>query len=98
MTSLLRRLLAFFKSNSSATPPDGPPTVTWLLQNRANRKLPALTKGRTPTASIYRMYEYLVTDYIVGLRTEIEFFFNQPSWAVAAIPDPEDTDPERYTI
>ncbi|KAJ8130564.1 hypothetical protein O1611_g3066 [Lasiodiplodia mahajangana] len=44
------------------------------------------------------MYEYLVVGFIIGLRSEIEFFFNQPSWAVSAIPDPEDSDPQRYAI
>jgi hypothetical protein len=78
---------------------DRPPTVSWLLEHREERQhQPALTKGLTPKASLYRMYEYLVVGYNTGLRTEIEFFFNQPSWAVSAIPDPEDPDPERYTI
>lgn len=57
-----------------------------------------LSKGATPTASLYRMYEYLVVGHIIGLRTEIEYFFNQPSWAVSAIPYPEDSDPERCAI
>lgn len=75
------------------------PSVTWLLEHRKERlNKPALCKGLTPTASLYRMYEYLVTGYIAGLRTEIEFFFNQPSWAVSEIPDPQDPDPERYAI
>lgn len=43
------------------------------------------------------MYEYLATGFIIGLRSEIEFFYNQP-WAVSAIPDPKDPDPERYAI
>lgn len=76
-----------------------PPTVSWLLDHREQRRHePALTKGLTPTASLYRMYEYLVTGYITGLRTEIEFFFNQPSRAVSAIPDPKDPDPERSAV
>lgn len=44
------------------------------------------------------MYEYLVTDFNAGLRTEIEFFFNHPDWAVSEIPDPADMDPARYAI
>lgn len=54
--------------------------------------------GATPTASLYRVYEYLVVGNTTGLRTEIEYFFNKPSWAVAAIPDPADPDPIRYAI
>jgi hypothetical protein len=78
---------------------DGPPTVAWLLEHRKERHgKVALSKGVTPTASLYRMYEYLVIGYTTGLRTEIEFFFNQPSWPVSAIPDPEDPDAERYAI
>lgn len=44
------------------------------------------------------MYEYLVSGYTIGLRSEIEFFFNKPAWAVADIPDPQDTDLERYAV
>ncbi|KAI1161916.1 hypothetical protein F5B18DRAFT_418583 [Nemania serpens] len=45
------------------------------------------------------MYEYIVVGFTMGLRTEIEFFFNQgPTWAVSSIPDPEDPDPQRYAI
>lgn len=58
----------------------------------------ASTNGRTPEASLYRMYEYFVSGYIIGLRSEIEFFFNQPSWAVVYIADPKDSDPEQYAI
>lgn len=75
------------------------PTVAWLLEHRVDRQeKTALTKGRTPIASLYRMYEYLVTGFTAGLRSEIEYFFNQPSWAVSAIPDPKDPDPQRYAI
>jgi hypothetical protein len=76
-----------------------PPDPAWFLDHRAERvgKI-ALTRGATPTASLYRMYEYLVVGYNTGLRTEIEFFFNHPSWAVAAIPDPAEPDPARYAI
>ncbi|KAI0110319.1 hypothetical protein GGR51DRAFT_547591 [Nemania sp. FL0031] len=73
--------------------------VGWLLEHRAVRaEETALTQGRTPKGSLYRMYEYLVVGFTIGLRSEIEFFFNQPSWAVSAIPDPEDSDPQRYAI
>ncbi|CAH0051435.1 unnamed protein product [Clonostachys solani] len=75
------------------------PSISWLLEHRAQLEEDgALTRGRNPTASLYRMYEYLVIGYITGLRSEIEFFFNQPTWAVSAIPDPQDPDAERYAI
>ncbi len=86
------------KQTTEQTTPT-PPTVAWLLAHRDERMGErAQTPGRTPTASLYRMYEYLVVGYTIGLRTEIEFFFNRPTWAVAEIPDPEDPDPERYAI
>lgn len=43
------------------------------------------------------MYEYIVTSFVTELRTEIEYFYDQP-WTVSKIPDPKDTDPERYAI
>lgn len=86
------------KNNSTYNPP----TVPWLLEHREQRQSKlALTRGTTPTASLYRMYEYLVTGSTIGLQNEIEHFFNQPTWAVSDIPDPKDhgeADPERYAI
>ncbi|GAB1314234.1 hypothetical protein MFIFM68171_04444 [Madurella fahalii] len=103
MFGFARRLLRRFRLKQEA-PSAGqgferPPTVSWLLAHRdecSGKR--AQTKGATPAASLYRMYEYLVLGHITGLRTEIEYFFNQPSWAVSAIPDPVDPDPERYAI
>jgi len=80
----------------TANSPPNPPTVEWLLQNR--RQDQALTKGDTPLASLYRMFEFIVVENTIGLRNEIESFFNHPSWAVSAIPDPKDAGPERYAI
>ncbi|KAI1129183.1 hypothetical protein F5Y10DRAFT_158728 [Nemania abortiva] len=92
------RLLRLFRGYPSP-PPEIPPTVSWLLEHRAvQSEEAALTRGRTPSGSLYRMYEYLVVGFTMGLRSEIEFFFNQPSWAVSAIPDPEDSSPQRYAI
>ena len=44
------------------------------------------------------MFEFIVTANTIGLRNEIESFFNHPSWAVSAILDPNDADPARYAI
>ncbi|KAL2120453.1 hypothetical protein VTJ04DRAFT_4480 [Mycothermus thermophilus] len=82
-------------------PPHKSPSVAWLLAHREEcRGKTALCEGTTPLASLYRMYEYIVTDSTIGLRNEIEFFFNKngPAWSVAEIPDPKDPDPERYAI
>jgi hypothetical protein len=60
--------------------------VDWLLAHRNGRTQErAQCKGATPSASLYRMYEYLVVGYIIGLRTEIEYFFNHPSWTASCI-------------
>ncbi|KAG5928085.1 hypothetical protein E4U42_001289 [Claviceps africana] len=77
-----------------------PPDVAWLLEHRLERQgEAALTRGPPHSlASLYRMYEYLVVGYNAGMRTEIEFFYNQPSWSVKDIPDPKDADPTRYAI
>lgn len=89
-----------------------PPEVAWLLEHRLERQgKTALTRGPPDSlaslasfdsfnslASLYRMYEYLVIGYNIGLRTEIEFFFNHPSWSVKDIVDPKDPDPTRYAI
>ncbi|KAI1174932.1 hypothetical protein F4777DRAFT_579522 [Nemania sp. FL0916] len=105
MFAVMKRILAYamehLGGNRSQEPqiPQIPPTVSWLLEHRTARsKQIALYPGRTPTGSLYRMYEYLVVGFTIGLRSEIEFFFNQPSWAVSAIPDPKDPDPQRYAI
>ncbi|EYE99291.1 uncharacterized protein EURHEDRAFT_399565 [Aspergillus ruber CBS 135680] len=50
-----------------------------------------------PTASSYRMYEYIVTGFVTELRDEIEYFYNQ-LWTVSEIPDPKDKNPERYAV
>jgi hypothetical protein len=72
------------------------PSVRWLLSHREQRK--ARTGGEDPLASLYRMYEYIVLDYNTGLRTEIEWFWNHPTWGVNEIPNPNDPDPQRAAI
>lgn len=93
----MKAIRSFF---TKAPAPDScPPTVSWILEHRAelqNRN--ASTRGRTPLASLYRIYEYFVAGNTAGIRNEVEFFFNQPSWALAEIPDPQDPDPERYAV
>jgi hypothetical protein len=38
----------------------------------------------------------MVTDDTIELRNELEYFFNRAEWPVNAIPDPKDTDPQRF--
>ncbi|KAG6020917.1 hypothetical protein E4U41_002679 [Claviceps citrina] len=76
-----------------------PPDPAWLMEHRNERQGErALTRAPNSLASLYRMYEYLVVDFTQGLRTEIEFFFNHPTWSVKDIADPHDADPVRYAI
>ena len=49
-------------------------------------------------SSLYRLYFFITTDDTIGLRNELEFFFNKAEWAVNEIPDPQDTNPQRYAI
>ncbi|KAJ4393004.1 hypothetical protein N0V93_002208 [Gnomoniopsis smithogilvyi] len=109
MESTKSKLLKFFhvvrghsQRNQLGDRPARPPSVSCLLARRTRSGKPsqqiASTKGDTPLAALYRMYEYIVSGYTIGLRSEIEFFFNNPTWAVADIPDPQDPDPERYAV
>lgn len=89
----------FLGARPGITAPGRPPNVSWILQHRAELSEPgASTQGDTPLAALYRLYEYFVAGNLTGLRNEVEDFFNQPTWAVGDIPDPQDPDPERYAI
>ena len=73
-----------------------PPTIDWLLAHRSQKT--ARTQGETPLASLYRMLEFIVLDNTIGLRNEVEKFFNHRDWLVSEIPDPQDPDPARYAF
>lgn len=90
-----------------------PPSITTLLADRAkvqghfkshparwrvsHRRLPFLFKD-SPSASFYRIHQFLVLDMNTQLRNELEYFCTVHSdWSVADLPDPTDThDPGRY--
>lgn len=95
----IRRLFTG-RHTTSSNSSNSPPSVSWLLEHREElRKTPATTHGNTPTESLYRMYQYTVTSSTIDFRNEVEYFFNQASWAVCDIPDPKDyADPARYAI
>lgn len=96
---LFRRLLSALDKPRNSTVVKTAPTVSWLLEHqRELQGKMALTRGNTPLASLYRMYEYIVIGYNIGLRNEIEAFFNHHTWPVSAIPDPKDPDPQRYAV
>ncbi|KFY09983.1 hypothetical protein V492_05261 [Pseudogymnoascus sp. VKM F-4246] len=56
------------------------------------------TDTDTPLMTLYRLYEYILLDQNIGMRNEIEYFWNQDKWAVCEIQDPEDDDPVRYAV
>ncbi|KAJ7652206.1 hypothetical protein B0H17DRAFT_1215047 [Mycena rosella] len=61
--------------------------------------LPAPRNPDTAAASFYRIYELFVLDWTTALRNELEYFCcSHPDWAVAALPDPADSDPLRAAI
>lgn len=41
-----------------------------------------------PAASFYRLYQFLVIDWTIQFRNELEYFWGQASWALADLPDP----------
>lgn len=56
------------------------------------------TDTDTPLKTVYRLYEYILLDQNIGMRNEIEYFWNRDKWAVCEIQDPEDDDPIRYAV
>ena len=42
----------------------------------------------TPAASFYRLYQFLIIDWTTQFRNELEYFWGQASWPLAALPDP----------
>ncbi|KAL8647978.1 MAG: hypothetical protein Q9210_005241 [Variospora velana] len=52
----------------------------------------------SPLFALYRLYEAIVLDRNIDMRNEIEWFWRQRDWPVKDIPDPKDSDPERYAV
>ncbi|KAH0585987.1 hypothetical protein J132_01256 [Termitomyces sp. J132] len=65
---------------------------------RVSRRPLLFTKTDSPSASFYRMYQFLILNWTVPFRNELEYFcIMHPHWAIADLPDPKDTkDPTRY--
>ncbi len=62
------------------------------------RFLPHPRENDTPLLALYRLYETIVLDWNIGMRNEIEYFWNRHAWKVNEIPDPADAHPARYAI
>lgn len=81
-----------------------PPSPRELIQNRREYEGPLLLRKRTRgfmdsrLTALYRMYEHFVLDQHIELRNEFESFWYHSDWYVETIPDPQDTDPERYVV
>lgn len=52
----------------------------------------------TPLFALYRLYEFVVMDRVLEYRNTLEAFWRRREWAVQDIPDPCDSDPERYAF
>ena len=52
----------------------------------------------SPLFALYRLYEFVILDEVISYRNTLEAFWRQRNWAVHDIPDPEDSDPERYAF
>ncbi|KAI0768155.1 hypothetical protein BD413DRAFT_567225 [Trametes elegans] len=65
---------------------------------RVSRRLYPLSTQDTASACFYRIYQFLIIDWTIGLRNELEYFCTiHPEWLVVDLPDPEDKDdPARY--
>jgi hypothetical protein len=61
-------------------------SITSTSSNTSSSYLPD-----TPAASFYRLYQFLVIDWTIQFRNELEYFWGQAAWALAALPDPEPT-------
>src|SRR5262245_54864265 len=65
------------------------------LSRLSSRFLPA----DSPTASLYRLYQFFIIDWTTQFRNELEYFCTQPPrWPVSDIPDPQDPDSARYAV
>lgn len=52
----------------------------------------------TPSKTLYRLYENIMLDDNLGIRNELEYFWQRHTWKLSEIPDPLDEDPARYAV
>lgn len=62
------------------------------------RQLSLFSSRDTPTMSLYRMYEFVSGGFENQLMLETNYFWSHSTWALAALPDPHDTNRERQAI
>lgn len=56
------------------------------------------TSGPASLTSLNCIYDFIVTGNQQGLQSEVYYFFNQPSWKLSGVLEPEDTDSKRYAM
>lgn len=88
---------------SSAGSSTLPPPPREILHGREVYEIPILQRrvdrdSDSPLAALYRLYEHIMLDQNIQMRNELEAFWFQQGWNVTDIPDPKDTDPERYAV
>ena len=72
--------------------------VEYVHRLRYRKYWPPENTPDTPLFCLYRLYELLVIDDVIGYRNTLEYFCKQRTWAVREIPDPQDDDPARYAF
>ena len=74
-----------------------------MLRHRTLYEVPLLNRFvdrdlDTPIPAMYRIYEHIMLDQSIELRNELEAFWFKSEWKVSDIPNPEDSDVERYAV
>jgi len=72
--------------HSQLRPPLLQRVLSFSASNTSSSYLPD-----TPAASFYRLYQFLVVGWTIQFRNELEYFWGQAAWALAALPDPDPT-------
>lgn len=62
------------------------------------RRIPLFVEADTPTASLYRMYDFLCANNSNQLMLEAKYFWQRGSWRLRSLPDPQDENPERSAV
>ena len=92
----MRDFFARRKRNKISVPPKPSVLLEFPREAYCQDRPPVREDSRL--ATIYRIYWAIVTDHVITMRNEIEYFWNQRAWSVHEIPDPHDPEPERYAV
>jgi hypothetical protein len=56
------------------------------------------TENDNPLTSLYRLCEFICADESNQVMLETSYFWSNDSWSFSSIPDPCDSDIERYAV